>query len=126
VAVDGSGFDVQRGGCFAFLGPNGAGKTATMKMIYGLASVGEGTLEVLGLDVARERRAVKARLGVVPQDENLGRDLPVRENLLIQAGYHGMTGAPAQERAAELLDFAVLAARADSNVRELSGGMRRR
>jgi lipooligosaccharide transport system ATP-binding protein len=126
VAVDGVDFEVRRGECFGFLGPNGAGKTTTMKMIYGLASVGEGTLEVLGLDVSRERRAVKARLGVVPQDENLDRELTVRENLLIQAGYHGISGPRADERVAELLEFAVLSGRADANVRELSGGMRRR
>jgi ABC-type lipoprotein export system ATPase subunit len=58
-----------------------------MKMIYGLARVGEGSLEVLGLDVARHRREVKARLGVVPQDDNLDRDLTVGENLLVHAGY---------------------------------------
>jgi len=69
---------------------------------------------------------VKARLGVVPQEENLDRELTVRENLLVQAGYHGIDGAAAEKRAAELLQFAVLAGRADSNVRELSGGMRRR
>jgi lipooligosaccharide transport system ATP-binding protein len=126
VAVDGIDFEVSRGECFGFLGPNGAGKTTTMKMIYGLATVGEGSLEVLGRDVARERRAVKSRLGVVPQEENLDRELTVRENLLVQAGYHGITGAEADERAAEQLEFAVLAGRAQSNVRELSGGMRRR
>jgi len=126
VAVDGVDFEVRRGECFGFLGPNGAGKTTTMKMIYGLAAVGEGTLEVLGLDVARERRAVKARLGVVPQEENLDRELTVRENLLVQAGYHGIDGAEAEERTGELLEFAALAGRAGSNIRELSGGMRRR
>ena len=93
VAVDGVDFTVRPAECFGFLGPNGAGKTTTMKMIYGLARVGSGTLEVLGLDVARDRRAVKARLGVVPQDDNLDRDLTVGENLLVHAGYHGLARA---------------------------------
>jgi lipooligosaccharide transport system ATP-binding protein len=126
VAVDGVDFDVRRGECFGFLGPNGAGKKTTMKMIYGLASVRTGELEVLGRDIARERRAVKARLGVVPQEDNLDRDLSVRENLLTQAGYFGIRGERAEQRVAELLEFSRLAGRAESGVRELSGGMRRR
>jgi lipooligosaccharide transport system ATP-binding protein len=125
-AVAGIDFHVRTGECFGFLGPNGAGKTTTMKMIYGLARVGEGTLEVLGRDVARERRAVKARLGVVPQEENLDRELTVRENLLVQAGFFGIRGSRAEARVAELLDFALLAGRADADLRQLSGGMRRR
>jgi lipooligosaccharide transport system ATP-binding protein len=126
VAVDGVDFDVRAGECFGFLGPNGAGKTTTMKMIYGLASVPAGELRVLGHDVARERRDVKARLGVVPQEDNLDRELTVRENLLVQAGYYGIGPARAEERVAELLEFSMLAGRAGSGVRELSGGMRRR
>ncbi len=126
VAVDGIDFDVPAGECFGFLGPNGAGKTTTMKMIYGLASVDEGTLEVLGRDIARHRREVKARLGVVPQDENLDKELSVRENLLVQAGFHGIRGAEAEERVAELLDVALLTARAGARTPELSGGMRKR
>jgi lipooligosaccharide transport system ATP-binding protein len=126
VAVDGVDFTVAHGECFGFLGPNGAGKTTTMKMIYGLARVGSGTLEVLGLDVARRRREVKARLGVVPQDDNLDRDLTVGENLLVHAGYYGLSGAAARRRRDELLEFASLAHRAGADVRELSGGMRQR
>jgi lipooligosaccharide transport system ATP-binding protein len=126
VAVDGIEFTVGRGECFGFLGPNGAGKTTTMKMIYGLARVSGGTLEVLGLDVHRHRREVKARLGVVPQDDNLDRDLTVGENLLVHAGYFGLPGAEARSRRDELLEFAGLVDRAHSDVRELSGGMRQR
>jgi lipooligosaccharide transport system ATP-binding protein len=126
VAVDGIDFAVGRGECFGFLGPNGAGKTTTMKMIYGLARVGSGTLEVLGLDVTSHRREVKARLGVVPQDDNLDRDLTVGENLLVHAGYFGLSRAEARRRRDELLEFASLTRRAGSGVRELSGGMRQR
>jgi lipooligosaccharide transport system ATP-binding protein len=126
VAVDGIDFDVRSGECFGFLGPNGAGKTTTMKMVYGLATVGDGWLEVLGHDVGRERRAVKARLGVVPQDENLDKELSVRENLLVHADFHGIRGQAAAERVEELLEFALLTARAAARTPELSGGMRRR
>ena len=126
VAVDGVDFDVRAGECFGFLGPNGAGKTTTMKMIYGLAAIGGGTLEVLGRDVARERRQVKARLGVVPQDDNLDRELTVRENLIVQASYFGLSGRAADSSAREALGFAHLEDRADSGIQELSGGMRRR
>ena len=122
-AVDGIDFDVARGECFGFLGPNGAGKTTTMKMIYGLAAIEEGELTVLGLDVRSERRAVKARIGVVPQEQNLDRELTVRENLEVQAMYHGVE---TDGRVDELLDFALLRERADARPAELSGGMKRR
>jgi lipooligosaccharide transport system ATP-binding protein len=123
VAVDGIDFEVESGVCFGFLGPNGAGKTTTMKMIYGLARVDAGELSVLGLDARRERREVKARIGVVPQEQNLDRELTVRENLAIQALYHGVSG---DGRIEELLDFTLLAERADAKPVELSGGMKRR
>jgi lipooligosaccharide transport system ATP-binding protein len=122
-AVDGIDFDVETGECFGFLGPNGAGKTTTMKMIYGLASVEQGELLVLGLDVRLKRREVKARIGVAPQDPNLDRELTVRENLTIQALYHGVA---ADGRIEELLDFTLLSERAEARPEELSGGMRRR
>jgi lipooligosaccharide transport system ATP-binding protein len=123
VAVDGIDFEVPTGVCFGFLGPNGAGKTTTMKMIYGLAQVDAGELSVLGLDARRERREVKARIGVVPQEQNLDRELTVRENLDIQALYHGVSG---DGRIEELLDFTLLSGRADAKPVELSGGMKRR
>ena len=123
VAVDGVDFDVESGECFGFLGPNGAGKTTTMKMIYGLASVDEGELEVLGLDVRRHRREVKGRIGVVPQEQNLGRELTVRENLEVQARYHGLSP---DGRIDDLLEFALLRERQDGRPQELSGGMKRR
>ena len=98
VAVDGIEFTVPAGTCFGFLGPNGAGKTTTMKMIYGLATVGDGELRVLGMDVARQRREVKAHLGVVPQETNLDGEFTVLDNLLVQASYFGIP-APRPSRA---------------------------
>jgi lipooligosaccharide transport system ATP-binding protein len=123
VAVDGVDFRVRAGECFGFLGPNGAGKTTTMKMIYGLASVDGGELSVLGLDVRRQRREVKARIGVVPQEQNLDRELTVREQLEVQTLYFGL---PPDGRIDELLDFSLLRERANGRPAELSGGMKRR
>ena len=125
-AVAGVDFDVEPGICFGFLGPNGAGKTTTMKMIYGLATVDSGELSVLGMDANTERRRIKSRLGVVPQETNLDGDLTVRENLLQQARYFGIDSAKAEERAAELLEFSLLSDRADERIHSLSGGMKRR
>ena len=126
VAVDGIDFEVEPGTCFGFLGPNGAGKTTTMKMIYGLATVGGGELSVLGLDARTDRRAIKSRLGVVPQETNLDGELTVLENLLVQASYFGIDRETAEMRARELLDFTQLADRPDDRVQSLSGGMKRR
>ena len=110
LAVDGVDFEVRVRECFGFLGPNGAGKTTTMKMIYGLAGVDGGELRVLGLDARTRRRQIKARLGVVPQEGNLDRELSVRENLATQALYHGL---PADGRIDDLLALARLQSRAD-------------
>jgi lipooligosaccharide transport system ATP-binding protein len=125
-AVDGIDFEVGSGICFGFLGPNGAGKTTTMKMIYGLATVDGGDLHVLDLDARRDRREIKSRIGVVPQETNLDGDLTVRENLLQQARYFGIDHSLARERTGELLEFALLADRADERIHSLSGGMKRR
>jgi lipooligosaccharide transport system ATP-binding protein len=126
VAVNEIDFEVEPGICFGFLGPNGAGKTTTMKMIYGLASVDGGELSVLGLDAERDRRAIKERLGVVPQETNLDGELTVRENLLFQAGYFGIGRADVAERVDRLLEFSLLTERAEEVPWELSGGMKRR
>jgi lipooligosaccharide transport system ATP-binding protein len=119
-------FEVEPGLCFGFLGPNGAGKTTTMKMIYGLAQIDGGELAVLGLDAITERREIKARIGVVPQETNLDGELTVRENLTMQARYFGIQQEKAAARADELLEFALLTERADERVQNLSGGMKRR
>jgi lipooligosaccharide transport system ATP-binding protein len=126
VAVDGIDFSVEPASCFGFLGPNGAGKTTTMKMIYGLASVGGGQLHVLGMDVSEQRREVKARLGVVPQETNLDGEFEVLENLLVQASYFGIPRRDAEPRARELLEFTQLGERAGDRIETLSGGMKRR
>jgi lipooligosaccharide transport system ATP-binding protein len=126
VAVDGIDFEVQPGICFGFLGPNGAGKTTTMKMIYGLVAVEGGELRVLGLNARRQRREIKSRIGVVPQETNLDGDLTIRENLIFQGRYFGVDSQRSAERADQLLEFALLTDRAGERVQSLSGGMKRR
>jgi lipooligosaccharide transport system ATP-binding protein len=125
-AVRGVDFRVYRGECFGFLGPNGAGKTTTMKMLYGAAIPSAGSLTVAGLDVTREERQVKRRIGVVPQENNLDDDLKVRENLLVYGRYYDIPRKVALQRADELLDFVELGERAEARVDQLSGGMKRR
>src|SRR5882757_5079680 len=125
-AVDGIDFELRRGEAFGFLGPNGAGKSSTMRMISAISPVSGGTLRVLGMDPATQGPLIRARLGVVPQDDCLDRELTVRENLHIYGRYFGLKRAVIRERTANLLDFAQLADKADDQVDVLSGGMRRR
>jgi lipooligosaccharide transport system ATP-binding protein len=126
VAVDEIDFDIAPSEAFGFLGPNGAGKTSTMRMIAGVSPVTSGTLRVLGLDPAKQGSELRARLGVVPQQDTLDTELTVYENLYIYGRYFGLSGAVLRERVDELLDFVQLSDRRDSIVDPLSGGMKRR
>jgi lipooligosaccharide transport system ATP-binding protein len=125
-AVDGVDFDVQAGEAFGFLGPNGAGKSSTMRMIGCVSPVSGGKLRVLGMDPTVDGPAIRARLGVVPQENNLDMQLTVFENLMIYGRYFGLHRTLIRERAGELLDFVQLADRRDDTVETLSGGMQRR
>jgi lipooligosaccharide transport system ATP-binding protein len=125
-AVDGIDVDVQRGEAFGFLGPNGAGKSSTMRMIGCVSPPTDGVLRILDLDPRRDGPAIRARLGVCPQLDNLDLELTVRENLTTYARFFGISRRVARARAAELLDFVQLSERADSTVEPLSGGMKRR
>ena len=87
VAVDAIDFDVAKGEAFGFLGPNGAGKSSTMRMIGCVSPVTSGILRILGRDPATDGPGIRARLGVVPQDDTLDLELTVRENLLIYGRY---------------------------------------
>jgi len=126
VAVDGIDVDVAQGESFGFLGPNGAGKTSTMRMIGGVSPISDGKLEVFGLDPDRDGRAIRSRIGVVPQTDQLDNELTVLENLVIYARYFDIRKAEAVRRARELLDFVQLSERADDTVEPLSGGQKRR
>jgi lipooligosaccharide transport system ATP-binding protein len=125
-AVDAVDFELHRGEAFGFLGPNGAGKSSTMRMVSAVSPVTSGTLRVLGMDPADDGPEIRARIGVVPQDDCLDRELTVRENLFIYGRYFGLQRPVIRERLARLLDFAQLEDRADAQVETLSGGMRRR
>jgi lipooligosaccharide transport system ATP-binding protein len=125
-AVDAVDFDVLPGRAFGFLGPNGAGKTSTMRMIACSSPVTSGELTVIGMNPRTQAREIKARLGVVPQIDNLDTELTVRENLEMYARYFDIPGDVARRRADELLEFVQLDERAKDQVEPLSGGMKRR
>lgn len=125
-AVDGISFCVKRKECFALLGPNGAGKTTTVRMVSCFVEPTEGSLSVLGRDVLKEPRWIKARLGVCPQENNLDPDLTVEDNLVTFARYFDIVGKDARFRADELLHFVGLNPKRRSAIDELSGGMKRR
>jgi lipooligosaccharide transport system ATP-binding protein len=126
VAVDGVDFDVERGEAFGFLGPNGAGKTSTMRMIGCVSPPSGGTLSILGLDPVTQGADIRARLGVVPQQDTLDMELTVRENIIIYGRYFGLPRSELGKRADELIDFVQLTERANDKVEPLSGGMKRR
>ncbi|MFT4657310.1 MAG: lipooligosaccharide transport system ATP-binding protein [Ilumatobacter sp.] len=125
-AVDGIDVEVAPGESFGFLGPNGAGKTSTMRMIGCVSPVTSGELRIFGKDPAVDGRSIRARMGVVPQLDQLDKELTVMENLVIYGRYFDLSRKDAKAKAAELLDFVQLTERADSKVDPLSGGQQRR
>jgi lipooligosaccharide transport system ATP-binding protein len=125
-AVDAIDFSVTRGETFGLLGPNGAGKSTTMRMIACRTPLTSGELFVEGLDVRRDGRRIRSRIGVVPQENNLDPDLNVLRNLIVYASYYRIPKAQAAQRARELLQFVGLSGRADAKIDHLSGGMKRR
>jgi lipooligosaccharide transport system ATP-binding protein len=125
-AVRGVDVDVARGEIFGFLGPNGAGKSSTMRMIACVSPRSGGELSVLGMDPDVDGPRIRARIGVVPQLDNLDTELTVRENLEIYGRYFGLSRAHVRRKAVELLELAQLGDRGDAAVESLSGGMKRR
>ena len=125
-AVKGIDIDVRRGEAFGFLGPNGAGKSSTMRMIAAVSPVTGGELRILGLDPSEHGPAIRARLGVCPQEDTLDTELNVFDNLFIYGRYFGIPRREVRERAEELLEFVQLTEKAKSKVESLSGGMKRR
>ncbi len=125
-AVAGIDFEIEPGICFGFLGPNGAGKTTTLRMCMGLSPPDGGRLEIFGLSLPRHGRRVRARMGVVPQADNLDPDFTVEENLRIYGRYFGLRRRILDTRIPALLEFAALAERAHARTEALSGGMKRR
>jgi lipooligosaccharide transport system ATP-binding protein len=126
VAVNGLDLHVPGGVCFGLLGPNGAGKSTTMRMLTAQTLADEGSLAVLGYELPRESKQARLEMGVVPQLDNLDVELTCRQILTVFARLYRV---PRGERAVAVqraLEIANLVPRADTIVRELSGGMRRR
>jgi lipooligosaccharide transport system ATP-binding protein len=125
-AVDGIDVEVHRGESFGFLGPNGAGKSSTMRMIGCVSPRTEGDLQIFGMDPATKGKQIRARIGVVPQADQLDEQLTVQDNLMLYGRYFDLPRAACRRRTAELLDFVQLTDRAGSKIEPLSGGMKRR
>lgn len=126
VVVNGLSLEIFKGECFGLLGPNGAGKSTTMKMMYCSALVTSGELFVLGLNVKKNYREIKSRIGVVPQEDGLDPDFTVLENLLVYSSFHEIPKEEALLRAQSLLRLMKLEGYQDRSVETLSGGMKRR
>ncbi len=125
-AVDGLDLELQRGQALGLLGPNGAGKTTTIRILSTLCAPSAGSVRVLGLDPQREAAALRARIGVVPQELALYDALRARENLAFYGRMHGLAGARLERRVDWALELAGLRERAQDLVRTYSGGMKRR
>jgi lipooligosaccharide transport system ATP-binding protein len=124
--VCGVDLEVAPGECFGLLGPNGAGKTTTLKLCLGLTDPDAGEIRLLGEPVPGRAREARARVGVVPQFDNLDPDFSVAENLVVYGRYFGQRDAEIEARIPQLLEFAGLAGRARAKIQTLSGGMKRR
>ncbi|MDF3036240.1 MAG: nodI, partial [Paucimonas sp.] len=124
--IDGLSFALKRGECYGLLGPNGAGKTTTLRSCLGLTAPDSGTISLAGHSIPGQARVARARVGVVPQGDNLDPDFTVSENLLVFGRYFGLPDSHIEARIPALLDFANLAAKGNARIGELSGGMKRR
>jgi lipooligosaccharide transport system ATP-binding protein len=125
-AVDNIDFEILRGECFGFLGPNGAGKTTVMRIIYCFMPPTSGDIKVFDMDVTKDPSQIKARIGVMPQDDNLDPDLTVLENLIVYARYFDILKKDSTKVAWELFEFVELKEKAHVKIDSLSGGMKRR
>jgi ABC-2 type transport system ATP-binding protein len=125
-AVDHINFSVKRGEIFGFLGPNGAGKTTTISMLITVTKPTAGKATILGGDIANQSMAVRAAIGVVPQEYTADEDLTGYENILLCADLYGIPRTVSKKRAEELLKLVELSAFKDKRVQTYSGGMRRR
>ncbi|HWR41875.1 ABC transporter ATP-binding protein [Sporomusa sp.] len=125
-ALKGISFTIEAGQCFGFLGHNGAGKTTTMRMMYGMSTVEEGGLWLFEQPIRLTPPAIKGRLGVVPQEDNLDDDLTVIENLEVYGVVYGLDRVESRARGKELLGFMGLEDKENSDIESLSGGLKRR
>ena len=125
-ALDGLDLRIEEGGLFAFLGPNGAGKTTTIRILNGMTAMDAGSARIAGVDIVREPIRAKSLCGLASQNINLDGELTVAENLDFHGRLYGMPRQLRRARSGELLDYVEMADRADSRVKGLSGGLKRR
>jgi lipooligosaccharide transport system ATP-binding protein len=125
-AVDHLDLTVPNGSCFGLLGPNGAGKSTTMRMLTAQTIATEGSISVLGFRLPEQSKAARMAMGVVPQLDNLDVELTCRQILTVFARLYRISGPERGAAVQRALEIANLTGRADTIVRELSGGMRRR
>ncbi|MBW3660305.1 MAG: ABC transporter ATP-binding protein [Gemmatimonadetes bacterium] len=125
-ALKGIDLTIPRGRFFGLLGPNGAGKTTTIHILTGLVTHERGDVRVLGRDVVEEYRFTRRQIGLAPQEFNFDRFFPIREILVLQAGYYGVPRKEAERRADDLLERFGLTGKANQKIQKLSGGMKRR
>lgn len=125
-AVDDVTFGIAEGECFGFLGPNGAGKTTVMRIISCFMPPTVGKVTVFGMEVTEHPSAIKSRIGIMPQDNNLDPDLSVFENLIVYARYFDIQKKDSTRLARALLEFVELQDKADVKIEQLSGGMKHR
>jgi ABC-2 type transport system ATP-binding protein len=125
-AVDGVNFNIQAGEIFSLLGPNGAGKTTTISMISCLLKPVQGDVFVMGHSVVKDPQAVKAQIGVVPQEIAIYEDLSAYENLVFWGKMYGLRGKALRQRVGEVLELIGLTDRQKGRAGKFSGGMKRR
>lgn len=125
-AVRNISFSIGRGECFGFLGPNGAGKTTTIKCITGIAYFQSGSIKVFGIDVVKEYREARKKIGLAPQEFNIDIFASPRDILYYVCGYYGMTKSERRGRIEEVLARFELLPHSDKPFQALSGGLKRR
>ncbi|WP_026684247.1 ABC transporter ATP-binding protein [Heyndrickxia coagulans] len=126
IAVDRISLQVKKGEIFGFLGANGAGKSTTINMIAGLLRSNDGTIEILGKNIMKNKRFAKMNLGIVPQDLAIYEDLTAFENVRFFAGLYGLRGSELDAKTREALAFVGLGDHHKSTPDKFSGGMKRR
>jgi ABC-2 type transport system ATP-binding protein len=125
-ALENVTFSVDLGSCFGLLGPNGAGKSTTMKILTGIIDADKGSVQLLGKDAFKERRAIQQQVGYVPQAITLYDKLSAYENLVFFGEMQGVRGRVLKQRIDEVLEQTGLSDRAKEAVKTFSGGMKRR
>lgn len=125
-ALENVTFSVDLGSCFGLLGPNGAGKSTTMKILTGIIDADKGSVQLLGKDAFKERRAIQQQVGYVPQAITLYEKLSAYENLVFFGEMQGVRGHVLKQRIDEVLEQTGLSDRAKEAVKTFSGGMKRR